>query len=173
MQNAAFNPVYRKWEVCKAFVQLLFCKDFDKCSTFAMIRVKEDTGPEQFYWVILTAFCSVETLPTVALKQRQVGLRHVTLAVEHVADSWDVHFCRVKYAMALINLIETIYIKRKTKTHVIDHMSYDGLHTKSSRLNAPNTGFIMKNSLIFSFTENSSDPRQELFSSKNNSFPFI
>lgn len=40
MQNAAFNPVYRKWEVCKAFVQLLFCKDFDKRSTFAMIRVK-------------------------------------------------------------------------------------------------------------------------------------
>lgn len=63
MQNAAFNPVYRKWEVCKAFVQLLFCKDFDKRSTFAMIRVKEDAGPEQFYWVILTVFCSVETLP--------------------------------------------------------------------------------------------------------------
>lgn len=43
----------------------------------------------------------------------QVGLYHVTLAVEHVADSWDVHVCRVKHAMALVNLMQTTHIKRK------------------------------------------------------------
>lgn len=37
---------------------------------------------------------------------------------------------------------------------------------------AQNTGFILY-SLIFSFPENSSAPKQELFSFKNNSFPFI
>lgn len=49
----------------------------------------------------------------------QVGLYHVTLAVEHVADSWDVHVCRVKHAMALINLMQTTHIKRKKTKHTL------------------------------------------------------
>lgn len=94
----------------------------------------------------------------------------MTLAVEHVADSWDVvHFCGVNHDMTLINLIQTTYIKEKNKTQVIDHMPYDGLHvhtcSKSSRTYYTKYMYRFhyeKQINMFSFTEKSA-PRQELF----------